>query len=90
MENDPDDPAPRPQRKILGWFWRWFWRASLPISLCCVWYCFYAPKNDVAWTSHYASAQEQSMVSGKPMLLFFIVGHGSSSIKRRTLLTNVH
>ena len=71
MENDPNDSTPRPQRKIFGWCWRWFWRASLPISLCCVWYCFYAPKNDVAWASHYASAQEQSKASGKPILLFF-------------------
>lgn len=63
-------PAPKPQRGKFN-FWRWFWLSTIPVSLGWVWYDFYVPSNSVAWAKDYASAQQQAVQSGKPMILFF-------------------
>jgi protein disulfide-isomerase len=51
--------------------WRWFWRVALVVSPVSVWYCFYVPANSIVWANDYASAQQQAVQSGKPMILFF-------------------
>lgn len=53
------------------WLWRWFWRVTLVVSLGYAWYCFYVPKNDIAWAKDYSSAKQLAVQSGKPMILFF-------------------
>ncbi len=52
-------------------FWRWFWIATLVVSLAYAWYCFYVPSNNIAWAADYTSAQEQASQTGKPIILFF-------------------
>jgi protein disulfide-isomerase len=52
-------------------FWRWFWLATIPVSLVWVYYDFYVPSNHITWAKDYASAQQQAAQSGKPMILFF-------------------
>ena len=64
------DPASQPVRGKFNW-WRWFWIATLVVSLGYAWYCFYVPVNKIAWADDYASAQQQAAQSGKPMILFF-------------------
>ncbi len=53
------------------WLWRWFWRVTLVVSLGYAWYCFYVPKNDIAWADDYPSGRQLAVQSGKPMILFF-------------------
>lgn len=65
------DPIPKSSRNISRLFWRVFWLAFLVISLAYAWYCFYTPSNNVSWYSGYTEAQEQSLKSDKPMILFF-------------------
>ena len=52
-------------------FWRWFWIATLVVSLAYAWYCFYVPSNNIAWAADYTSAQQQASQTGKPIILFF-------------------
>jgi thioredoxin 1 len=52
-------------------FWRWFWIATLVVSLPYVWYCFYVPTNNIAWAADFNSAQEKASQTGKPIILFF-------------------
>ena len=52
-------------------FWRWFWLSTIPVSLVWVWYDFYAPANHIAWAANFASAQQQAVQSGKPIIIFF-------------------
>lgn len=67
----PNNPASQPQRGRFLWLWRWFWWVTLVASLGYAWYSFYAPSNDIAWANDYASAQEQAVQSGRPIILFF-------------------
>lgn len=60
----------RPDRAKFNW-WRWFWIATLVVSLAYAWYCFYVPSNSIAWADNYALAQQQASQSGKPIILFF-------------------
>jgi thioredoxin 1 len=64
------EPASRPNQGKVNW-WRWFWLAFLVVSLAYAWHSFYVPPNSVAWAKNYASAQQQSVQSGKPIILFF-------------------
>jgi len=64
------DPTLRPHRAKFN-FWRWFWLATIPVSLVWVWYDFYAPANHVTWAKDYGSAQQQAAQSGKPIIVFF-------------------
>jgi len=64
------DPESRPHRAKFN-FWRWFWLATIPVSLVWVWYDFYAPANHVTWAKGFASAQQQAAQSGKPIIVFF-------------------
>jgi thioredoxin 1 len=52
-------------------FWRWFWLSTIPVSLVWVWFDFYVPANHVTWAKDFASAQDQAVRTGKPMILFF-------------------
>lgn len=65
------DPVSGPHGGQLLWWWRWFWRVTLVVSLGYAWHCFYVPSNDIAWGADYTSAQEQAARSGKPLILFF-------------------
>jgi thioredoxin 1 len=65
------EPGSKTRRGILFLLWRGFWLAFLVGSLAYAWYCFYTPSNSVSWASDYSAAQEQSVRSGKPMILFF-------------------
>lgn len=56
---------------VVLWLWRWFWRVTLVVSLGYAWYCFYVPSNKIAWAGQYSSAKQQTVESGKPMILFF-------------------
>jgi thioredoxin 1 len=47
-------------------FWRWFWIATLVVSLSYAWYCFYVPANNIAWADDFTSAQQQAS-----LILFF-------------------
>lgn len=62
-------PAKAPRSKFN--FWRWFWLSTIPVSLGWLWYDFYAPANQISWAKDYASAEQQSAKSRKPMILFF-------------------
>ena len=64
------DTASQPDRAKFNW-WRWFWIATLVVSLPYAWYCFYVPVNNIAWADNYTSAQQQAAQSGKPIILFF-------------------
>ena len=65
------ESASRPDRGKFLWWWRWFWRVTLVVSLAYAWYCFYVPTNSIAWADNYTSAQQQAAQSGKPIILFF-------------------
>jgi protein disulfide-isomerase len=70
MKSNPassSDPATK-NRRIIA---RLFWLSFLVISLAYAWYCFYAPSNEVSWSTDFTTAQEQAVQSGKPMILFF-------------------
>ena len=62
--------ASQPDRGKFNW-WRWFWIATLVVSLGWAWYDFYVPENNITWADDYTSAQQQAAQSGKPMILFF-------------------
>lgn len=62
---------PSPGRKGFFQFWRCFWLIFLVVSLAYAWYSFYVPSNSIAWAENYASAQQQAVESGKPMILYF-------------------
>ena len=64
------EPASKPVQAKFN-FWRWFWIATLVISLPYAWYCFYVPSNNVAWAADLPSAQQKASQSGKPIILFF-------------------
>ncbi len=51
--------------------WRWFWYATLVVSLYFAWYCFYVPPNGIDWSADFASAQQRSARTGKPLMLYF-------------------
>ncbi len=51
--------------------WRWFWRITFFVSIGYAWYCFYVPKNDIAWADEYPTAKQLAVRSEKPMILFF-------------------
>lgn len=53
------------------WLWRWFWRVTLVVSLGVVWYCYYAPSNDIAWAAGYDAARQAATESDKPVLIYF-------------------
>ena len=63
----PSQPSPG----IVLWLWRWFWRVTFFVSIGYGWYCFYVPKNDIAWADDYPMAKQLAVQSGKPMILFF-------------------
>ncbi len=65
------DTAPLPNRIRRFNFWRYFWLSFLVVSLGYAWYCFYAPTNNIVWADNFVSAQKQSAVSGKPIILYF-------------------
>lgn len=60
-----------PIRGNLIRLWRWFWYVTLVVSLYFAWYCFYVPVNAIDWSADFASAQQKSTRTGKPLLLFF-------------------
>ena len=65
------ESASKTGRGIFPLLWRGFWLAFLVVSLTYAWYCFYTPSNSVSWAPDYAAAQEQSLQTDKPMILFF-------------------
>ncbi len=66
LSTEPASQANRGQ-----FFWQWFWRVFLVVSLAYAWYSYYVPSNSVSWAEDFASAQQQAAQSGKPMILFF-------------------
>ncbi|QEG20740.1 thioredoxin family protein [Mariniblastus fucicola] len=64
-------PESKPAKGILFRMWQAFWLATLVLSLAYAWYCFYVPGNGIAWADEFPSGQQQSVQSGKPMVLFF-------------------
>ena len=64
------DSASKPVRAKFN-FWRWFWIATLVVSLPYAWYCFYVPANRIAWAEDFTSAQKQASQTRKPIILFF-------------------
>ena len=64
------EAAVQPLRAKFNW-WRWFWIATLVVSLPYAWYCFYVPSNSIAWADNFSSAQQQSGQSGKPVIIYF-------------------
>ena len=77
MKNLKSNPESAPEsasmssRRSSRLFWRIFWLAFLVISLAYAWYCFYAPSNNVRWSQGYTEAQELSVQTDKPIILFF-------------------
>lgn len=65
------EPVTRSKQEQVLWYWRWFWRVALIVSLPIAWYCFYVPSSSIAWADNYSAAQEQAVQSGKPIILFF-------------------
>ena len=65
------DTEPLPNRIRRFNFWRCFWLTFLVVSLAYAWYCFYAPTNNIVWVDNFVSAQKQSAVTGKPIILYF-------------------
>ncbi len=61
----------KPSPGILFRLWQGFWLMTLVVSLGYAWYCFYVPKNDIAWAATYRSGKQLAANSGKPMVLFF-------------------
>lgn len=41
------------------------------VSLGYAWYCFYVPRNEIAWADDYGEAQRLADESGRPIILFF-------------------
>mgnify|MGYP001814276827 CR=1 FL=1 len=67
----PAEGTTQAPQGIVLWLWRWFWRVTLVVSLGYAWYCFYVPKNDIAWADEDPAAKQRTVQSGKPMILFF-------------------
>lgn len=67
----PAENTSQPSPGILLWLWRGFWWVTLVVSLGYAWHCFYVPNNSIAWADEYGSAKQQTVQSGKPMILFF-------------------
>lgn len=63
------EPLPKRIRRFN--FWRYFWLTFLVVSIAYAWYCFYAPTNNIAWVDNFVSAQKQSAITGKPIILYF-------------------
>ena len=70
LELPPSTELASPHRGKVNW-WRWFWITTLVVSAPYAWYCFYVPSNSIAWADDYASAQQQSAETSKPIILFF-------------------
>ena len=71
---DSQSPArhsAKPTPGILFRLWQGFWLTMLVVSLGYAWYCFYVPKNDIAWADTYPAGKQMAATSGKPMVLFF-------------------
>jgi thioredoxin 1 len=75
-----ESPSPLPssgnselplERKKKFHFWRCFWLTFLVVSLAYAWYSFYVPTNGIVWADTYASAQQQAVDTGKPLILYF-------------------
>ena len=47
-----------------------FWLGFLVVSLAYAWYSFYAPPNEIRWSTTPAEAQALAQVEGKPMVFF--------------------
>ncbi|MEZ6093189.1 MAG: thioredoxin family protein [Pirellulaceae bacterium] len=52
-------------------FWQCFWLSFLVLSLAYAWYCFYVPGNKINWANSFVAAQQQSVETGKPIVLYF-------------------
>lgn len=61
----------KPTRGILHRLWQGFWLTTLVVSLGYAWYCFYVPKNEIAWAESYPAGKQLAATTGKPMVLFF-------------------
>ena len=59
------------KRLLPVWFWPWFWRTFLVVSLAYAWYSFYVPSNEITWAKDYSSAKQSASRTGGPMVLFF-------------------
>jgi thioredoxin 1 len=68
--SSPAEPAAKPPRGKFN-FWRWFWLGTIPVSLVWVYHDFYVPSNRITWSKDYASAQQQAVQSGRPLILYF-------------------
>ena len=71
MHSPTNEKATKNSQKPWFHFWRCFWLIFLLGSLGYAWYCFYVPPNEIAWAKDYDSAREQSVESGKPIVLYF-------------------
>ncbi|GAB5402257.1 MAG: thioredoxin family protein [Aureliella sp.] len=73
IETEPGHSTPANSKPQKGFFhfWRCFWLLFLVVSLAYAWYCFYVPSNNIAWAKNYGEAQEKSVQSGKPVILYF-------------------
>ena len=73
--NEAPPPSPTaiksPKSTKLFHFWRCFWLSILAVSVPYAWYSFYVPDNEIAWANDFASAQQQAVASGKPLILSF-------------------
>ena len=67
----PAEGTTQPPPGIVLWLWRWFWRVTLVVSLGYAWYCFYVPRNEIAWAGEYRSAKQVAAQTEKPVILFF-------------------
>ena len=47
-----------------------FWLGFLAVSLAYAWYSFYAPPNEIRWSTVPAEAQALARAEGKPMVFF--------------------
>lgn len=66
-----DGGREHPSHRKKGWFWPWFWRTFLVVSLAYAWYSFYVPANGITWAKDYAAAETQASTAQQPMILFF-------------------
>jgi len=64
------EEATQTLRAKFNW-WRWFWIATLVVSLPYAWYCFYVPSNSIAWADNHSSAQQRAGQSDKPVIIYF-------------------
>lgn len=52
-------------------FWSFFWLTFLVVSLWYAWYSFYAPSNDIVWSTDIVSAKKLANNSDKNIMVFF-------------------